>query len=73
MRFLDKDEFDIFLDLYRETEARTGFVSKTDQYFYNFINHYGDKVLLPLAYIDLDEYIEKFNTHSMTKKIVVMI
>ena len=67
VRFLDKDEFDIFLDLYRETEARTGFVSKTDQYFYNFINHYGDKVLLPLAYIDLDEYIEKVQ-HTLNDK-----
>ena len=62
-----RDEFDKFLDLYRETEARTGFVSKTDQYFYNFIDHYGDKVLLPLAYIDLDEYIEKVQ-HSLNDK-----
>lgn len=53
-----KDEFDLFLDLYRETEARTGFASKTDDYFYNFIEHYGDKVLVPLAYIDLNEYIQ---------------
>lgn len=29
VRFLGRDEFHIFLDLYRETEARTGFVSKT--------------------------------------------
>ena len=28
VRFLGRDEFHIFLDLYRETEARTGFVSK---------------------------------------------
>ena len=58
VRFLSKDEFDLFLDLYRETEARTGFASKTDDYFYNFIEHYGDKVLVPLAYIDLSEYIQ---------------
>lgn len=58
VRFLSRDEFSIFLDLYRETEARAGFASKTDEYFYNFIDTYGDKVLVPLAYIDLDEYIE---------------
>ncbi|MCC3665036.1 aminoacyltransferase [Staphylococcus haemolyticus] len=58
VRFLGRDEFHIFLDLYRETEARTGFVSKTDEYFYNFFDTYGDKVLVPLAYIDLDEYIK---------------
>ena len=38
VRFLKRDELNIFLDLYRETEARTGFVSKTDEYFYNFID-----------------------------------
>lgn len=58
VRFLDRDEFDLFLDLYRETEERQGFASKTDDYFYNFLDNYGDKVLVPLAYIDLDEYVE---------------
>ncbi|MBA8778413.1 aminoacyltransferase [Staphylococcus schleiferi subsp. coagulans] len=57
VRFLEKDEIDLFLELYRETEERAGFVSKTDDYFKNFINHYSHKVLIPLAYIDLDEYI----------------
>ncbi|MEJ7540821.1 aminoacyltransferase [Staphylococcus intermedius] len=57
VRFLEADEFDQFLELYRETEERAGFVSKTDDYFKNFINTYGHKALVPLAYIDLDEYI----------------
>ena len=57
VKFLGRDDFDQFLDLYRETEERTGFVSKTDDYFYNFIDTYGDKALVPLAYIDLNEYI----------------
>ena len=57
VRFLEREEFDIFLSLYRETEKRAGFVSKTDEYFYNFIDNYGDKALIPLAYIDLDEYV----------------
>lgn len=57
VRFLGEDELDKFFKLYRETEERAGFVSKTDEYFKNFIEHYGDKVLIPLAYIDLDEYI----------------
>ena len=67
VRFLSRDEFDLFLELYRETEERTGFASKTDQYFYNFIDHFGDKVLVPLAYIDLDEYIESLQ-HSLNDK-----
>ena len=28
VRFLERDEFNLFLDLYRETEERAGFVSK---------------------------------------------
>lgn len=28
VRFLSRDEFDLFLELYRETEERTGFASK---------------------------------------------
>ncbi|NJH80711.1 peptidoglycan bridge formation glycyltransferase FemA/FemB family protein, partial [Staphylococcus hyicus] len=57
VKFLNEDEVDQFLELYRETEARAGFVSKTDAYFKNFITNYGSKALIPLAYIDLDEYI----------------
>src|SRR5699024_318035 len=57
VRFLEREEFDIFLSLYREPEIRAGFVSKQDEYFYNFIDNYGDKSLIPLAYIDLDEYV----------------
>ena len=67
VRFLDRDEFHIFLELYRETEERTGFVSKTDDYFYNFIDNYGDKVLVPLAYIDLDENINSIQA-ALTEK-----
>lgn len=58
VRFLGRDEFHIFLDLYRETGSKNRFRIKTDEYFYNFFDTYGDKVLVPLAYIDLDEYIK---------------
>lgn len=67
VRFLDRDEFHIFLELYRETEERAGFVSKTDDYFYNFIDNYGDKALVPLAYIDLDENINSIQS-ALTEK-----
>lgn len=67
VRFLERDEFHIFLELYRETEERAGFVSKTDDYFYNFIDNYGDKVLVPLAYIDLDENINSIQA-ALTEK-----
>lgn len=57
VRYLDAEDFDQFLELYRETEARTGFASKTDEYMESFFRHYGDKAIVPLAYIDLDQYI----------------
>ena len=59
VRFLSEDELDTFFELYRETEARTGFASKTDAYFKNFIRNYGEKVLIPLAYIDLEKYTQE--------------
>lgn len=61
IRFLNKDELDVFLELYRETEERAGFIARPDSYFEGFNEHYDDKVILPLAYIDLDEYIEKLS------------
>ncbi|AVQ33213.1 aminoacyltransferase [Staphylococcus muscae] len=57
IRYLTADDYDQFLELYRETEARAGFVSKTDEYMKNFFHYYGDKAIVPMAYIDLDEYI----------------
>lgn len=57
VRYLDAQDFDQFLTLYRETEARTGFASKTDEYLKSFFDHYGDKAIVPLAYIDLDQYL----------------
>lgn len=61
IRFLNKAELDVFLELYRETEERAGFIARPDSYFEGFNEHYDDKVILPLAYIDLDEYIEKLS------------
>lgn len=68
VRFLGRDEFDIFLNLYRETEERAGFVSKTDDYFYNFIDNYGDKALIPLTYVNLDERIETIQNNINDKE-----
>ncbi|TDM13297.1 aminoacyltransferase [Macrococcus lamae] len=58
VRLLSPDEVDIFLDLYKKTEERTGMISRDDDYFRNFAINYSNKVIMPLAYIDLDEYIE---------------
>lgn len=36
IRLLGKDELDVFLDLYRETEQRAGFIARPDRYFEGF-------------------------------------
>lgn len=66
VRYLKPDEIDRFLKLYRETEERTGFIARDDDYFRNFANNYGNKVIMPLAYIDLEEYIETLTKEQQT-------
>lgn len=56
VRFLESNEIDRFLALYNQTAERTGFYNRGDDYYKNFAQSYGDKVLMPLAYIDLEEY-----------------
>lgn len=60
VRFLNVDEIDIFMDLYKDTSERQGFFTHPNprEYFSNFKKTYGDKVLIPLAYLELDEYIQ---------------
>ncbi|KKK35659.1 aminoacyltransferase [Salinicoccus sediminis] len=59
VRFLDVDEIGIFMDLYKDTSERQGFFTHPNpkEYFTNFKKTYGDKVLIPLAYLDLYEYV----------------
>ncbi|MFD2829265.1 peptidoglycan bridge formation glycyltransferase FemA/FemB family protein [Corticicoccus populi] len=64
VRFLDVDELDIFMKLYLDTSERQGFFTHPDplKYFTHFKMTYGDKVLIPLAYLELDKYIDGLNT-----------
>ncbi|UTH12787.1 aminoacyltransferase [Macrococcus equipercicus] len=57
VRLLGTDEVEQFLELYKETEERTGMIARDDDYFRQFADNYGSKVIMPLAYIDLDDYI----------------
>ncbi|GGB06226.1 aminoacyltransferase [Macrococcus hajekii] len=65
IRLLAEDEIDLFLDLYRETEERTGMIARDDEYFRRFKRHYGDKAIMPLAYIDLDEHISDLSAEQL--------
>ncbi|MCS4485391.1 aminoacyltransferase [Staphylococcus americanisciuri] len=68
VRYLEEQEFDQFLALYRETEARTGFTSKTDEYLLSFFRHYGSKAIVPMAYIDLDQYLTRLQQDLSDKE-----
>lgn len=61
VRFLEIDEMDIFVDLFLETAERQDFFITVDphQYFKDFKKSYGEKVLVPLAYIELNPFITK--------------
>lgn len=63
IRFLDVNELDIFMRLYLDTSERQGFFTHPDplEYFTHFKLTYGDKVLIPLAYIELDKYIDNLS------------
>ncbi|OFL46180.1 aminoacyltransferase [Nosocomiicoccus sp. HMSC067E10] len=61
VRFLEVDEMDIFVDMYLDTAERQDFFVNEDPrtYFKQFKETYKDKVLVPLAYIELDPFIEQ--------------
>ncbi|WP_020008265.1 aminoacyltransferase [Salinicoccus albus] len=63
VRFLEADEISLFMDLYLDTSERQGFFThpNPEEYFTNFKKAYGDKVLIPLAYIELDEYVNNLS------------
>ncbi|MCK1977070.1 aminoacyltransferase [Jeotgalicoccus huakuii] len=64
LRFLEVDEIDKFVKLYADTSERQGFFTHPDpkRYFSNFKKAYGDKVLIPYAYIELDKYVSNLTS-----------
>ena len=44
-----------------DTTETKEFADRDDSFYYNRFKHFKDRVLVPLAYIDFDEYIEELN------------
>lgn len=44
-----------------DTSETKDFADREDSFYYNRFKHYKDRVLVPLAYINFDEYIEELN------------
>lgn len=56
MRFLELDELNIFRDFMNQTSEMKDFFDRDDSFYYERKKYYKDKVLVPLVYIELDEY-----------------
>ena len=49
------------------------FADREDSFYYNRFKHYKDRVLVPLAYINFDEYIEELNNKKEMCLIKIII
>ena len=56
IRFLELDELDIFRDFMNQTSEMKDFFDRDDTFYYERKKYFKDKVLVPLVYIELDEY-----------------
>ncbi|MGT2341615.1 peptidoglycan bridge formation glycyltransferase FemA/FemB family protein [Staphylococcus aureus] len=51
-----------FLDhLWNRRQNQKAFADRDDKFYYNRLKYYKDRVLVPLAYINFDEYIKELN------------
>ncbi|MBI5975434.1 aminoacyltransferase [Staphylococcus canis] len=64
VRFLGEDELYIFRQFMQDTTETKDFVDREDDFYYNRLKYYKDRVLVPLAYINFPEYIEELNSEG---------
>lgn len=61
MKFLEEDEYDRFIRIYKDTEERIGFDPVPEKKLRTILNTLQDKMYLTLTYINLDEYLGQLN------------
>lgn len=61
LRYLDEDEYDKFIEIYKDTEERIGFDPVSSQKIKNLLKTLKDKTYLTLSYIEIDKYLERLN------------
>ena len=49
-----------------QTSESKEFSDRDDQFYYNRFKYYKDRVLVPLAYLKFDEYIEELTNERQT-------
>ena len=57
VRYLGLDEIDVFRKFMRDTSEMKSFIDRDDSYYISRKEHFGDNVLIPLVYVNLDEYV----------------
>ncbi|WP_336878032.1 aminoacyltransferase [Staphylococcus nepalensis] len=62
VRFLNEDELPIFRSFMEDTSETKDFDDREDSFYYNRLKYYKGRVLVPLAYMDFDEYIEELKS-----------
>ncbi|MCG1009168.1 peptidoglycan bridge formation glycyltransferase FemA/FemB family protein [Salinicoccus sp. ID82-1] len=61
VRYLEEDEYDKFIEIYKDTEERIGFDPVSSQKIKNLLRTLKDRTYLTLSYIDLEEYLAKLS------------
>lgn len=59
LRYLDEDEYDLFIDIYKETEERIGFDPVPSDKIKNLLKTLKDKMYLVMTYVNVDEYLDQ--------------
>lgn len=59
LRYLDEDEYDDFIEIYKETEERIGFDPVPSQKIKNLLKTLKEKMFLVMTYVNVDEYLDQ--------------
>ncbi|GAB6993011.1 peptidoglycan bridge formation glycyltransferase FemA/FemB family protein [Salinicoccus sesuvii] len=66
VRYLEEDEYDKFIEIYKDTEERIGFDPVSSQKIKTLLRTLKDRTYLTLSYIDLEEYLAKLSEELET-------
>ena len=58
VKYLDLDDIDIFTDFMEDTSEMKEFFDRGPKFYKSRKQYFGDNVMIPLAYVDLNEYVD---------------
>ncbi|TDM04200.1 aminoacyltransferase [Macrococcus carouselicus] len=69
VRYLTEDELPIFREFMADTSSIKEFQDRNDDFYRLRLRHFGDRALMPLAYIDFTTYIPQLEEEQAALKI----